>query len=103
MEEVIKDLQQWKEKAAAITTAAEARRNELLSNVHIEAKKQIAGIRDQNAKALQDLAADLQRENEEKEANVVRATDEVIEQQRVYGAAHLEEIADLLYKTVITV
>jgi glutamine amidotransferase-like uncharacterized protein len=100
---VIKDLQQWKEKAGVITAAAESRRTELLNGVHIEAKKQIAGIKDQNAKALQDLAADLQRENEEKEANLVRATDEIIEKQRAYGAAHLDEIADLLYRTVITV
>jgi gamma-glutamyl:cysteine ligase YbdK (ATP-grasp superfamily) len=103
MESVIKDLQQSKEKAAAIVEAAQARRTQLLADTHKEAKKNIAGIQGQNKAALKDLESELKAENDEKERNLIQATSQIIAEQNEAGERHLPEIVDLLYKTVITV
>jgi hypothetical protein len=103
MDSLIESLQSNKETAASIIRAAEDRRTNLFAKTHIEAQGRIEGIKEQNAQALSELNLRLREENEEKEREVVLATNEIIAVQKANGEVHFDEIVTLLYTTVITV
>ena len=103
MESVINDIKQNREKATAVIEAAEARKAEMLSRVHVEAKERIQGNQDQNAKTLQELKERLEKENEGKKQDIIKETAKLIAKMKENGEKHLDEVADLLYRTVITV
>jgi hypothetical protein len=103
MDSLIESLQSNKETAANIIRAAEERRTDLLAKTHLEAQSRIEGIKEQNAQALAELSLRLREENEEKEREIVRATEEIIAIQKTNGETHLDEIVALLYSKVIKV
>ena len=103
MESVIEDIKKNREKATEVIEAAESRRDELLSNVHLEAKARISGNAEENRKSLAELDQRLRAENEDKTRAVIEKTAEKISVMQANGKKHLNEIVDLLYRTVTTV
>lgn len=103
MESVIEDIKKNREKATEVIDAAEERRSQWLGSVHLEAKARIRGNAEENQKSLAELAERLRSENEEKKREVIENTTKKIKALQENGRKHLDEIADLLYKTVISV
>ncbi|KAH0785464.1 hypothetical protein GPJ56_010599 [Histomonas meleagridis] len=103
MESVIKDLQENKKKVNAVLDAAIQRQEELHSQTHDEAKKYIIQIQAKNAEALKELESSLKKENDAKEKEMMKKTKKQIKAQKKNGEKHLDELVELLYKSVITV
>ena len=103
MDQAFATLKSNKEKAQLIIDQANERHEELLGRIHLEAKDNIKGIKEQNQKALKEIEEGFQVENKEKTQELNERTKAKIDLITKNGNEHLPEIVDLLFKAVIEI
>ena len=100
---IIEDIRESRDRANEIVEKALQRKADLLAGTHKSAKAQISSLSQQNSKKLNEIKAELDKENKKKEAESIKTTNERIQRQEQNGEAHLDELVDLLYNTVLNV
>ena len=79
------------------------RKEELLKAAHATASTHISELKEKNKKSLEQLKKSLEKENSAKEEQVKKSSAEAVAKIQKNGKAHLQELVDLLYNSVIAI